>query len=93
MTTDLLQRGDQIVYMPSHTDNNPDHPDAENGFVTLIKEDTVFCRYWNKYRPGELRTKANSEGTPIHLLIKKDTVPQLMVKSALKNYCMEMKGA
>jgi hypothetical protein len=36
----------------------------------------VFCRYWSKSYPAELRTRANSEATPADRLIVKDTRPQ-----------------
>ena len=62
---------DQIAYIPMHADCDINHPDVEFGFVTSINEaaDSAFCRYWSKYSPGELRTKANSEGTPIDMLV------------------------
>jgi hypothetical protein len=36
----------------------------------------VFCRYWSKSYPAELRTRANSEAMPADRLIVKDTRPQ-----------------
>ncbi|KKL75238.1 hypothetical protein LCGC14_2056860, partial [marine sediment metagenome] len=39
--------------------------------------------------PNVLRTTANSEGTNIRDLMKKDSVPQDRVEQALKDYCNE----
>lgn len=67
--------GLQIVYVPQHADG-VDHKDAEAGFITSVRGDIAFCRYWSKRSPGELRTKANSEGTQIERLVAKDTRSQ-----------------
>ena len=67
--------GLQIVYVPQHADG-VDHKDAEAGFITSVRGDVAFCRYWSRYSPGELRTKANSEGAPIRHLVAKDTRSQ-----------------
>lgn len=75
--------GDQIVYIPDHADD-PDHPDSEKGFVTSVTDKCVFCRYWNKYNPGQLRTIANSEATPAQNLIKMNTQPQGYINQLLK---------
>jgi hypothetical protein len=79
-----MKRGTQIIYVPMHTEGNLDHPDCEPGFVTSVREDFAFCRYWSKHSPGELRTKANSEGTPLDCLVVKDTVPQWRVDELLE---------
>lgn len=65
-----LQR-QQIVRVPANRTvdfiRDPEHAvrtydDIERGFITSIKGDTVYCRYYN---PGLLtvRTRANSEGS------------------------------
>lgn len=41
-------------------------PGIEFGFVMSIKDDDAFCRYF--YNEGGLRTKANSERTPLRNL-------------------------
>lgn len=74
-----MKPGTQIIYIPTHAEGDENHPDAQAGFVTSVKIGIAFCRYWSKHSPGELRTKANSEGTPLTLLIEKDTVPQDVV--------------
>ena len=81
-----MKRGTQIIYVPSHADG-PDHPDAEPGFVTSGDDAFVFCRYWSKHYPGELRTKANSERTPTCALVVQDTVDQSLVEEMLEKYC------
>lgn len=71
-----FKRGTQIVYMPAFANNDSDHPAVEEGFITSNAIDTVFCRYWNKHSPNELRTKYNSERTQIENIQIKDTRPQ-----------------
>lgn len=83
----MLERGTQIIYVPNHADGDVSHPDCEAGFVTSACATTAFCRYWYRSYPGELRTKANSENTPIDNLVIQDTVPQSRVEQALKEYC------
>lgn len=61
----MLKRGDQIIYVPRHAKGDTDHPNCERGFVTSVRGDNAFCRYWRKRLPFELRTTANSELTPI----------------------------
>jgi hypothetical protein len=84
----MLEQGMQIIYVPTHTDGDIHHPDCEAGFVahTTEIEGAIFCRYWSKYSPGELRTKANSELTPVNLLVVRNTVPQEQVEAAIKKY-------
>jgi hypothetical protein len=62
-----MKPGTQIIYIPSHAEGDPNHPDCKLGFVISQREDISahFCRYWSKGKPGkELRTTANSELTP-----------------------------
>ena len=79
-----LITGTQIIYVPTHTDGDLAHPDCEEGFVTSVRGDNAFCRYWSKHTPNSLRTKAGSELTPISLLVIKDTMPQEMVDDKLE---------
>lgn len=92
-----FQRGEQIAYVPTHArvyfeDAKTDddwlwsvaHPAAEFGFVTSQRGDTVFCRYWRKGHPGDLRTVANSEGTPADCLVKHRSVRPAVVERALE---------
>ena len=81
---DEIERGTQILYIPTHANGDENHPDVEVGFVTSQRSDTVFCRYWSKYHQDELRTKANSEGTPIEYIVVKDSMPQSIVDAALE---------
>jgi hypothetical protein len=62
---------EQVAYIPTHAMGDVNHPDVEFGFV-VSKAKAPHCyyvRYWSKYSPGELRTKANSEITPEENLI------------------------
>ena len=79
-----FKSGEQIAYIPSHADRDINHPDVEFGFVTSVREDTVFCRYWSKYSAGELRTKANSEGAPEEMVVRHVSRDQTAVDALLE---------
>ena len=69
-----FQRGDQIVYVPDHAASSDD-PDCELGFVTSVKGDNVFCRFWFRDRPGILRTLSSSEiAQPGNLVLQREPV-------------------
>lgn len=72
----------QIIYVPDHAEGSTNHPDCEEGFVTSMndKGDAAFCRYWSKVNPQTLRTRANSELTPLHNLVVCDSRPQALVE-------------
>lgn len=59
-------RGDQIVYVPSHVRSKGslsdwlNHSDVEFGFVWEDEGDTVLCRFF-RGQSEDLRTRANSE--------------------------------
>jgi hypothetical protein len=57
--------GQQVVYIPDHLkDNLADNLDSiEFGFITSIRDDVCFCRYWIRGKINQLRTIANSEST------------------------------
>ncbi len=86
-----LERGTQIIYVPSHAEGDMEHEDCECGFVVTDKGDSVFCRYFSKLYPpccnttsgneliGDLRTVANSESTPKDMLVVRDTYRQDIV--------------
>ena len=90
-----MKPGTQIVYVPNHEMKsykesgimNFGYPSgSQPGFVACksMKEDAVFCRYWRVTHTQEvlehdLRTKANSELTPIRNLVIQNTVPQEVV--------------
>ncbi len=88
-----MLRGTQIVYTPTHARGDMNHPDSQSGFITHNSEigGAVFCRYWSKNpkRPKQLRTKSNSELTPISLLVFWETVPQRDVEIALNKWCKD----
>lgn len=78
-----IKRGDQIAYIPMHAEGAISHTDVEFGFVTSVRGNTAFCRYWRKGQMGVLRTVANSEGTPIDSLEECPSVPQSTVDELL----------
>lgn len=79
-----FERGDQIVYVPTHANGDQDHADCEYGFVTSVSSNgTVFCRFWHKGQPGVLRTVSNSEGTTGINLFKATSVRQRVVDCLL----------
>ena len=78
-----FKRGDQVAYIPTHAEGNIDHPDVEFGFVTYARDDTIFCRYWRRRELGVLRTRANSEGTPINNLVHHQSVMQGRIDNSL----------
>ncbi len=78
-----LSKGTQIIYIPTHAENNETHPDCETGFVTnQTKPNAVFCRYWRN--DGLLRTTSCSELTPLYAIVVKDSVPQHIIETTLK---------
>jgi len=82
-----LAAGMQVIYVPNHANGSTWHIDCERGFVTSLNQDGAhaFVRYWSKSNPGTLRTRANSECTPIANLVIKDTVDQALVDQCLAN--------
>lgn len=81
-----LKKGMQIAYIPNHADGDVDHPDVEFGFVTSVKGDTVFCRYWRSKDSPELRTKTNSEGASKRYISYYVSRPQNEVDEVIKDY-------
>ena len=88
---ELLTRGTQVLYVPTHAYGNLMHPDVEAGFVTSVSVRFAFCRYWYKnratVRSRDLRTKNNSESTLFEDLYVVDTVDKRLVEEALEKYC------
>ncbi len=83
----MLKKGTQIIYVPTHANGDIHHPDCEAGFVaheTVLPGNAIFCRYWvTGSVPRRLRTLANSEATPVEMLVERDTVPQQDVEAAM----------
>ena len=70
-----IKPGTQIVYVPSHLRDQIKIPadywkveGVEFGFVTSVRNDVAFCRYFYSKTSEALRTIANSEATPLFLL-------------------------
>jgi hypothetical protein len=80
---DTIQRGTQIAYILVHAGNDWTHPSVEFGFVTSVRGNVAFCRYWSKHYPGQLRTTANSEATPLVRIVPFDSWPQNKVDTLL----------
>ena len=78
-----IQRGTQIAYIPLHAEDDIAHPDVEVGFVTSVHGNIAFCRYWSKFAPDELRTKANSEATPMDRIRPYFSKPQSQIEKLL----------
>ena len=79
--------GTQIAYVPDHAEGDINHSDVQFGFVTSIAEGTegdLFCRYWKSRTSIDLRTKANSERTPIMNIKYIDTRSQDFVDTTVK---------
>jgi hypothetical protein len=85
-----LELGTQVIYVPLHAEGNADHADCETGFVTSVRGSNVFCRYWSKYTPGDLRTKSGSECTLVDMLIVRDTVSPMEVLAAIERWVPRM---
>lgn len=85
--SELLQQGAQIACIPDHANGDILHSDVEFGFVTSPGPGGYFCRYWSKYSPGELRTKANSELTPDRLLVRHISRQRMWIDKALEEWC------
>ena len=91
MTAELsrFERGDQIAYIPRHAKGDINHPDVEYGFVTSVRGNMVFCRFWYNVRggrhQGELRTTANSQSVRRELLVRRDYKPQEDVDELLEH--------
>ena len=88
---EVLTRGTQVLYVPTHAFGNLTHGDVEAGFVTSVSAKFAFCRYWYKnratVRARDLRTKHSSEATVFDDLWVVDTVDQKLVEETLKKYC------
>lgn len=79
-----MKRGTQIAYIPNHAKGDINDPDVEFGFVTSIRGDVAFCRYWHRDRPEELRTTANSEATSMDNLVEHNSKLQGLVDQLLR---------
>ena len=78
----MFKQGDQIAYVPRHANNNIKHKDVQFGFVMTTSSRFIYCRYWNSDLKT-LRTKANSEATPIPLLRLHKSVSDEQVRAAM----------
>lgn len=80
-----MDQGTQIAYVPTHAEGELKHKDVQFGFVmskASTEQEAYFCRYWNKDLKT-LRTKANSELTPVYLIVEYVSVPAIQVRRAI----------
>lgn len=77
-----LHRGTQIVYLPQHLIDKADlnNKEIQFGFVTSVKKDIVYCRYFSQYDLTTLRTVSCSERSPIENLYLLNTVERCIVR-------------
>jgi hypothetical protein len=82
-----MEVGNQIAYIPTHAEGDINHPDVEFGFITgFNSQGDPFCRYWRKGEVGVLRTTANSECTPIDMVVEHWSVQQSRVDGFIKKH-------
>lgn len=83
----LYERGRQIAYVPNHALCDLSHHAVEYGFIWgPIRKEDIPCRFWVKGREGKtLRTRANSEMTPLSNIIFIDSVDQQIIRSLLRD--------
>jgi hypothetical protein len=85
-----MKKGTQIAYIPNHVSREDadflSHPDVEFGFVTSQhpKNDSHFCRFWYKGKPGVLLTTTSSQIAMDRNLIEFDSVPPNVVEETLE---------
>jgi len=86
----MLKKGTQIAYIPVHAKGDVNHPDVEFGFVAQVaqlgyreNDLTYFCRFWQKGKPGVLRTIANSERCYDYQLIEHQSVNKKIVTQTI----------
>lgn len=86
----MIRKGSQVIYVPRHAAGDVNHPDCEKGFVTSLSPagTVAFCRYFYnaKYGAhcGQLRTTANSEATPIEMLVERNHRMQSDINDLLR---------
>lgn len=83
----------QVAYIPAHAKGDINLPHVEYGFVTSVNEDgtAAYVRYWRKKPVGghaELRTKSNSELTPVEYLVSYRSVNPTLIAQVWKRYVM-----
>jgi hypothetical protein len=47
MKTTDFKKGDRVLYIPHHAQENQEHPDCEQGVVSSINDTYVFVKYDN----------------------------------------------
>ena len=49
--------GAPVLYVPTHVDNNTEHPDCEVGFISTVNENGI----WARFHEGDTGAKCNPE--------------------------------
>ena len=75
-----LAVGTQVIYVPTHAEDDLSHFDCEEGFVTSVKGGYAFVRYFAKDGGARLRTTMCSESTPICALVVVVHRPQARIE-------------
>jgi hypothetical protein len=88
MSKNKFGRGIQVAYLPNHAEGNFENPDVEYGFVTSTRSNSdswelVYCRFWHKGKPGEMRTTNCSEMANASNLMVYHSVDQSVVQEWL----------
>ena len=78
--------GMQVAYIPQHADGDIAHYDVEFGFVTSVRGDTVYCRYWRKGKLDQLRTMSCSEGCDAPSLRRYTSTYQVLVDDWVRRF-------
>lgn len=86
----IFDRGVQIMYIPTHVADTAGaditlSPENETGFIERmgLSGKVALCRYWRRGQPGELRTTANGEWTPLANLYLHQSVSEERVAEVL----------
>ena len=91
----VIHKGTQILYVPTHAKGDISHPDVQHGFVMEDRSDIdcCRCRYWIKGKEGkELRTKTNSELTPIPNIVQRSSTEHYVVSEFIRRIENELDG-
>ena len=49
--------GQPVMYIPNHAEGNPNHPDTEMGFISTVRDGSI----WVRFTTGDTGSLCNSE--------------------------------
>ena len=88
-----MERGDQIAYIPGHARGiGLGHKDVEFGFITGVRLNNIFCRFWSRADSLVLRTTSCSEGCNVRDLMPFNTHPDSFITKTLNEIAKEEDG-